>query len=193
MSENIWSQNDLNKEFESFLFALRDAGGLILDVGCGANKADPSFIGVDPYYEGDTVNVKAYMWDMPFGDGTVDGIVCFSALEHISKFKIGPTLTEFERVLKPGGMLILVVPDLLFCAIEFIKNPNVNWNMDLIFGIQSHEGEYHRTGFTEEILRMYIGDIPRLHLSRIYTVNAYMQLNLGAIIVKDPTISASLV
>lgn len=187
-----WGINFLDNEpFEKEIRAMVKKGGLLLDVGCGPNKIHKSFIGVDPYAENNLVNVKAYMWDMPFPDNSVDGITCFAALEHISKFQVLPTLSEFSRVLKSGAKAIILVPDLIYCLQAFIANPTVEWEMDLIFGLQSrdnmtiHEGEFHRTGFTKEIIHLYFENIPGMKVETIYAINAYTQLNHGIIAVKE--------
>lgn len=177
-----WSGKDENQEFENEMAEIIHSGNLVLDVGCGGLKVDPSVIGVDAYDDGPMVNVKAFMWDMPFGDNTVDGIICMSALEHISKYQVLPTLAEFSRVLKPGAKFIILVPDLLWVINEFINNPNVDWEMDMLFGTQSHDGQYHKTGFTEEIFHKYFNEaFPNGEILKIYKVNAYRQLNLGIV------------
>lgn len=177
-----WSGKDENEEFERVMDEIIHSGPLVLDVGCGEHKVDPSMVGVDAHAEGPMVNVQAYMWDMPFADNTVDGIICMSALEHISKYQVLPTLAEFNRVLKPGAKFIILVPDLIWVMNAFIDNPNVDWEMDMIFGIQTHEGEFHRTGFTEDIIHKYFKEaIPNVKILNIYKVNAYRQINLGVI------------
>jgi SAM-dependent methyltransferase len=53
-------------------------------------------------------------WDMEYGgpiprkDGTFDGIVCYNTLDHISEpIRV---LAEFQRIMKPGAWLVIVVP-----------------------------------------------------------------------------------
>ncbi len=183
----FWSGRASNKEFESHIESMVNSGGRLLDVGCGRAPIK-GCIGIDPYEPG--VDISAYMWNLPFGDNSVDGIACMSALEHISKFQVLPTLNEFNRVLKVGAPLIIVVPDLLYCIAQFQKNPNVFWEMDLIFGMQEHnneihDGEFHKTGFTRDIIQYYFKEFPSLKIKHIYDVEAYQQMNLGIIAVKE--------
>lgn len=181
----FWSRHSENTEFEAEMQKLIFAGDIVLDVGCGGIKVHPRLLGVDAFAETPEVNVKAYMWDMPFNDNSVDGIFCMMALEHISKFQIMPTLAEFNRVLKPGAKFIILVPDLIWVLERFIKNPNVEYEMDMIFGIQTHDGEYHKTGFTPEIINLYFKEaIPNCKIETIYNVNAYNQMGLGVLAVK---------
>lgn len=187
-----WSRKEVNKEFEQELEKVVFSGDIVLDIGCGRYKTHPRLLGVDAYEDYPTVNVKAYMWDMPFDDNSVDGLVCFQALEHISKYQVLPALAEFERVLKPGGKMAIVVPDILWICQRFIEQPNVNWNMDLIFGQQSpekgviHEGQFHKTGFTEDIFAGYFVEACKKSNIIFYrTVDAYNQQNLGFICQKN--------
>lgn len=173
------SASPLNKPFEDYIQAHYDRGGIFVDMGCGDNKIHPSFIGVDPHAESNSINVQAYMWDTPFEDNTVDLITCFMALEHVSKFQVPPTLQEFERILKPGGVLALIVPNLKYVLEEWISNPNNGWEMDMIFGTQLHEGEYHKTGFSVEIIEHYFTVVPSLKILNIYDINAYTQWSYG--------------
>lgn len=181
----FWSGKEVNKEFESVLEEVVFSGNFVLDIGCGKQKTHPRLLGVDAYENYPTVNVQAYMWDLPFEDDSIDGILCISALEHVSKFQVMPTLFEFERVLKPGSKVIILVPDLEYVCQRFLENPTLNWEMDLIFGHQAaegetlHEGQFHKTGFTKDIFKQYLGIIPSLHLIKTYKVEAYKQINYG--------------
>lgn len=91
--------------------------GDVLDVGCGTKpyrrfipaaryvgmeldspRARASFQ-ADVYYDGRT---------FPFADGSFDGVLCSQVFEHV--FTPGPFLQEIQRVLRPGGCLVLTVP-----------------------------------------------------------------------------------
>lgn len=179
----FWSGKEVNAEFEKWLEEIVFSGDLVLDVGCGKQKVHPRCLGVDAYDDYPTVNLKAYMWDLgPFADNSVDGLICFSALEHISKYQVMPTLAEFERVLKPGGRFVILVPDLEWVCKRFLEEPDPNWNMDLIFGTQEHEGQQHKTGFTEDIFAKYFVEAcKKSRIINFFRVDAYHQENLAFI------------
>lgn len=188
----FWSGKEVNKDFERYLEGVVFSGDIVLDIGCGKQKVHPRCLGVDAYEDYPTVNLQAYMWDLPFADNTVDGILCMSALEHVSKFQVMPTLAEFERVLKPGAQFIILTPDLNWVCQRFLDEPNVNFNMDLIFGHQAdegetlHDGQFHKTGFTEDIFALYFTEACKKSKIIDYrTVDAYSQQNLGFICQKD--------
>lgn len=182
----FWSGKDINKEFEAEIEKIVFSGDFVADMGCGKNKVHPRTIGVDAYEDYATVNVKAYMWETPFEDNSLDGVLCFSALEHISKYQVMPTLAEFERILKPGGKFVILVPDLEWVCRRFLEEPDPNWNMDLIFGDQTHDGQYHKTGFTENIFAMYFAEAcKKSKIINFYRVDAYSQENLAFICQKE--------
>lgn len=181
----VGSDEPVNSPWVQLVYEMMERGGLLLDVGCGAEtKIDDRFIGVDAYEESDQVNVKAYMWDMPFPNESVDGIVCWQTLEHVTKYHVPPTLREFARVMKPGATLLLLVPDLEFVIRGWLRNPSNGMEMDQIFGLQIGPGQEHKTGFSQTILAGYINEIPTLRLIGFYPVKAYSQLNIGAVVEK---------
>jgi len=185
----VGSDDPINQEWVRLTHEMIDGGGIVLDVGCGAEyKLDSRLVGVDAYEDSDEVNVKAFMWDMPFGDSTVDGIICWQTLEHVSKYHVVPTLTEFGRVLKPGAKLLLMVPDLEWTIRNWLHKPTNGYPMDQIFGLQNGPGQEHKTGFSQDILAGYIEVVPTLKLIGFYPLAAYMQLNIGAVVEKrEPT------
>ena len=127
---------------------------LRLDIGFGGVKYAPEYIGVDPYFEG--AEVKAFADKLPYKDNSVDEIYCSHVLEHVAKLEVIPTLKEWHRVLKPQGKLILRVPDLVWCCERWLKYQTTGWEMDIIFGNQGREGEFHKTGFNKGIMMNYL-------------------------------------
>lgn len=124
-----------------------------LDIGSGGPGEDGR-IGVDPYAPG--ADVVAFGWALPYDDSSVDEIFSSHALEHIEKRKVVPTLTEWARVIKPEGKIIIRVPDLVWCCTHWLQHQDNGWSMDTLFGHQAHEGEFHRTGFTKALMKGYL-------------------------------------
>jgi len=126
-----------------------------LNIGSGIrHKDEDTWLGVDPFTDS---NIKAFMWDLPYKDNEVDEIFSSHSLEHISKFQVPITLKEWFRVLKPEGKLTIWVPDLEWCVNHWLKHKeSTGWELDIIFGNQNHDGEFHKTGFTPSTLRAYV-------------------------------------
>jgi SAM-dependent methyltransferase len=102
-------------------------------------------------------DVKAQMWALPFRDGTVDEIWSSHALEHVARVDVAPTLAEWFRVLRPGGTAVIQVPNLDYAAEFWLRHPGDPWAMAILFGLQSHAGEFHRTGWNPATLRADLG------------------------------------
>jgi SAM-dependent methyltransferase len=128
--------------------------GRCLEVGCGHRKTHSSAVGVDltPGGQLGTVgNVKGRRSQadvaadggaLPFRDGAFDSLIARHNLEHYDDTRA--TLTEWCRVLAPGGTFALVVPD-------EERYPGSTLELDpthyQAFTEQSLRMELHRSGF----------------------------------------------
>lgn len=131
-----------------------DAKDLKLDVGAGQYKRDEDFVSVDLFDE--SADVRAAAHEMPFPDGSVELVWCSHMLEHVPRGEINRVLQEFLRVLKPGGRAIISVPNFDYVARYWLTGPDRAWAEAMVYGLQTQDGEYHRTAFTHETLR---GDV----------------------------------
>lgn len=126
-----------------------------LDVGCGSKETKKKgYTGVDAYT--DDADIRARMWELPFDTGTVDEVYSAQALEHVGKVRVLQTLEEFKRVLKIGGKLELRVPDLEWACMWWLQHQSTGWDLDIIYGTQLHDGEFHKTGFNTKIIWDYL-------------------------------------
>ena len=92
--------------------------GRLLDFGCGIKPYESLFtveeyIGVDYAGEGETYSKERadFLYDgktLPFTDNYFDGIFTTEVVEHI--FNLERIIPELQRVLKPGGELLLTCP-----------------------------------------------------------------------------------
>lgn len=81
--------------------------GMIADIGSGPDQVSPEFINVDIFpFPG--VDVVADAKHLPFADGTFDGVVTESMLEHVANPK--EVALELGRVVKPGGYIYASAP-----------------------------------------------------------------------------------
>jgi predicted SAM-dependent methyltransferase len=85
-----------------------------LDLGCGPYKAFPHFIGVDDHTEYQDVDyrpdVRGRVLDLAmFADGRLDFVFSSHLLEHLDDTEAA--LREWWRVIRPGGHLVLYLPD----------------------------------------------------------------------------------
>ena len=121
-----------------------------LNVGCG-NQKKPGWIGIDKVKTPATNLVRDLARGLPFEDSSVDEIYCDNVLEHI-----GPpedfifVLNEFHRVLKPGSVATIIVPDARSQGAwqdpthvrAFVPRSALYWNQDLpwpkLYGITAN-------------------------------------------------------
>ena len=98
-----------------------------------------------------------------FADNSIDRIYSSHVLEHFFyglNQELILVLKEWYRVLKPGGELMISVPDLKTLCWLYL-NPNMlplerHHLMRIIFGGQTNEYDVHKVGFDFETLGLYI-------------------------------------
>jgi glycosyltransferase involved in cell wall biosynthesis/2-polyprenyl-3-methyl-5-hydroxy-6-metoxy-1,4-benzoquinol methylase len=94
---------------------------------------------------------------LPFEDNLFDAIYFTEVLEHIAITNPVDILSDFPRVLKPGGILVLSTPNI--CNISniyaLIKGKNIFWPNDLFYegGLDRHNREYTPDEVHEVVLK----------------------------------------
>jgi len=86
---------------------------IILHLGCGENYiAKPGFVNID----GNLFRRKDLWLDvtlgLPFPEESIDAIFASHVLEHLNEKQVRRVLEEAYRVLKPGGAVRFITPDL---------------------------------------------------------------------------------
>ena len=125
-----------------------------------------------------TPDIIAQADNIPVDDNTFDEVLAHSILEHVSKRDYNRFLSEWYRVMKPNGKLIISVPDIyLVCKdlihyIETNQSVAIKSTINLIYGEQDYKENTHLWGWTEETLTTAIrragftGSIRRLKSER---------------------------
>lgn len=70
----------------------------------------------------DNVMVHDLSRGIPFPDASVDAVYHSHVLEHLDREIAGRFLSECARVLRPGGIIRIVVPDFERCCREYLKH-----------------------------------------------------------------------
>jgi ubiquinone/menaquinone biosynthesis C-methylase UbiE len=113
--------------------------------------------------------------------GAYDAIHCSHALEHLLPHDVAVALSEFYRVLNPGGFAVAFVPDLEDVRateeVLFEAPCGPITGLDLLYGLRSllpimpHMA--HRTGFISETLKQAFADagFSRIEVKRLPSFN----------------------
>lgn len=112
---------------------------LKLNLGSGPNLL--------PHFENLDRKTGQEVFPLKYETGSVDEIRASHILEHFSEKGIWIVLNEWARVLKPGGLIRIAVPDLK----KIIEDPEEKWAQHIMGG-QTDHSDYHRSVFTREKL-----------------------------------------
>jgi len=94
-----------------------EPGAAVLDIGCrdgGLRRflpPDVKYRGIDitPEFAGPDILIQDISAGIPFPDASFDHVFCIEVLEHVPSPYF--TLGEIHRILRPGGVLTLSVPN----------------------------------------------------------------------------------
>ncbi|MBL9118707.1 MAG: methyltransferase domain-containing protein [Phycisphaerae bacterium] len=84
---------------------------VLLNLGCGRRR-HPAWTNADLVPATPEVLRVDLREPLPFGNGEFDGVYASHVLEHLSPARGRRLVAEIRRILKPGGTVRLVVPDL---------------------------------------------------------------------------------
>ena len=154
ISKNIDIEYKPLSEFDYTKYPLR------LNLGCGFDIR-PSYLNVDfqEFHNPDLVADIRKLDVLP--SEVYEEILAQDCLEHFSRCDAEPTLVEWSRLLKCGGILKLRVPNVIGLLELF------NWEskqsvedqktlVQCLYGTQAYNGDWHLNGFTKVLLEHYL-------------------------------------
>lgn len=100
-----------NEVRKSAAFAPDGRPLLLVNLGCGY-RFHPRWLNIDIQKSGDAVVAHDLRRGIPLPDGSADAVYQSHLLEHLSRCESEFILRECLRVLRPGGVVRVVVPDL---------------------------------------------------------------------------------
>lgn len=140
----------------------------VLHVGCGGEPLPEWLEGLDevrldisPDHSPDVLASMTHMGDI----GPFDRLLCSHALEHLNPREAETALGEFYRVLKPGGVAFVIVPDLEdvrpTLEVVYLSPSGPITGRDMYYGhadmVSDMPHMTHRTGFVSETLAQAMG------------------------------------
>ena len=121
-----------------------------LHLGCGKIRL-PGYINVD-ILQSPAVDQIADLAKLPWPDASVDMVYSCAAIEHFGRREWVGILTEWARVLKPGGLLRLSTADFDACVERYREEHNLPELLGLLIGGQKDDYDWHGMIFNFETL-----------------------------------------
>lgn len=119
------------------------------------NRAIPGYLNMDcDAHEG--VDILGDVSDLSrFEDASVGNIYASHVLEHFPHTQTLSVLKEWRRVLAPGGVLYVAVPDFKRTVELYLRTGLNAWVVNFLWGDQGYKTAFHYAGFDAR----YLGDL----------------------------------
>lgn len=139
-------------------------GRMRLNLGCG-DKILPEYVNIDiaPSRRGTCPDFLSDVRELKLPDQFADEVLAVHVIEHFYFWEAEEVLREWVRVLKPGGELILELPNLESAARALIENPSAagspgkegQLSMWVFYGDPSWKDPLmcHRWGYTPDSMK----------------------------------------
>jgi predicted SAM-dependent methyltransferase len=136
--------------------AALDASPLRVNIGAGHIPLE-GYVNVD-MRELPGIDVVATIDALPFEPGSLDEIHSSHTLEHFPEELLRRQLLPYwVSLLKPGGVITSIVPDLEAMSNDYVKGVTSFEDFrSVLYGGQEYEGDTHFTGFTPHSLSVLL-------------------------------------
>lgn len=114
-----------------------------------------------------------------FPDATFSQIYASHVLEHLDfKNEVAQALREWQRVLVPGGRIMISVPDIEILARLIVDRAAHDFEerfllMRMIFGGHHDAFDYHLVGFNDETLAWFLGATGFVNMRRVERLGVF--------------------
>jgi predicted SAM-dependent methyltransferase len=112
-----------------------------------------------------------------FPDGSAAEVYASHVYEHLSYRQLPAALAHVHRVLRPGGLLRLSVPDLdTLCTMFLDRGLPLLDRFEvqrMMYGGQVDPDDYHRCGLNFELLASLLSDTGFRHVRRVESFNLF--------------------
>lgn len=153
---------------------------IVLDIGAGQGgyympDGERITVDQDPKTKPD---ILCDARDIPLDDCFADVVYSSHLLEHFGQREVISVLKEWVRVLKTGGKMVIVVPNLVWASLRILEGLNdpvqASRAMFMYFSAQQGDpkeafNDVHRSGYTPAALKAVLEQVPGLGEIEIHT------------------------
>jgi predicted SAM-dependent methyltransferase len=151
--------------------AVRDRD--LLNLGCG-HSAHPDFINLDWAWKRQIDICWDLAKELPLEDASLSGIYSEHCLEHLPLPVIDRVLADCYRILKPGGVLRIVVPD----GEMYLTGYSARHNGDSAATLPFADGENYRGFYTPMLsVNRIFEDFGHKFIFDLETMRSLLELN----------------
>lgn len=163
--------NAVNPAFHWRVHDLRRREGLSLNIGSGG-RGLRDWVNIELTRHRDTTVRLDVRRRLPFSDGSVRRILIEHVLEHVDFVSDAPAmLRDYHRLLEPGGVVRIIVPDAKRFAVAYVSGDVAAWRelgwdlarlpSDLVTPMHIvnhvfHQGGEHLFGYDFETLKVLL-------------------------------------
>lgn len=142
------------------------AQGLNLHLGCGQID-HPAFVNVDGAYFPHVHHIRRLDDLFPFADSSVDFLYASHCLEHFEYGRVPKVLREWRRVLRPGGIARISVPDFDTLVEAYVQGGRKVPDIEVyLLGGHGNRFNYHLALFNEARLSSLLIEAGFTHVRR---------------------------
>ena len=115
---------------------------------------------------------------LPFHDGEFEEVYSRFFLEHLPRADAKKALAEMFRVLKKGGTLEIIVPNIAYFCKLFVeeKGQKKGWALNKIYGFENYPEDHHYFGYDYTILEQFLKEIGFDGIEKLNSEEQYLQV-----------------
>ena len=106
---------------------------------CSGTQRVPGYFGID-MLAGADLRLDLASMDLPFASGSIDTVVCMSAINYFPRRRALELAREMHRVLRPGGVCRVGVQDMKALAERYVRGEREFFFQKLADGRERFEG-----------------------------------------------------
>lgn len=98
---------------------------------------------------------------VPLEDGCAEEVHSYHFLEHVRAYEAPALVNEFKRLLKPGGLLVLELPNIELAARNLLSGMDEQMSIWPLYGNHNELDPYmlHKFGYTPKTITLLLEEV----------------------------------